>query len=79
VATTGSLIPLFANAILIAFRVANGENLVILFNPIRISRLDVPLALGSRLDLAGFGLFPTTVYSCGWAGMVLVPRAATSE
>jgi hypothetical protein len=64
-ATTRSLIPLFANAVFIAFRVANSENLVVLFDLIRISRLDVSLALGSRLDLAGFGLFPTTVYSCG--------------
>jgi hypothetical protein len=65
VATTRSLIPLFANAMFIAFRVANSENLVVLFDLIRISRLDVSLALGSRLDLAGFGLFLTTVYSCG--------------
>jgi hypothetical protein len=64
-ATTRSLIPLFANAMFIAFWVANGKNLVVLFNPIRISRLDVSLALGSRLDLAGFSLFLTTVYSCG--------------
>jgi hypothetical protein len=79
VATTGSLIPLFANAVLIAFRVANSKKPVVLFDLIRISRLDVSLALGSRLDLAGLGLFPTTVYSCGWARMVLVPKAATSE
>jgi hypothetical protein len=79
VATTGSLIPLFANAVFMAFRVASGENPVVLFDPTRISRLDVSLALGSRLDLAGFGLFPTTVHSCCWVGMVLVPKAATSE
>jgi hypothetical protein len=65
VATTGSLIPLFANAVLIAFRAANSEKPVVLFDLIRISRLDVSLALGSRLDLAGLGLFLTTVYSCG--------------
>ena len=44
---------------------ANNKNLVVLFDLIRISRLDVSLALGSRLDLVGLGLFPTTVYSCG--------------
>jgi hypothetical protein len=59
--------------------VASGENLVVLFDLTRISRLDVSLALGSRLDLAGLGLFPTTVHSCGWVRMVLVPMAATSE
>ena len=62
-ATTGSLIPLFTNAILIAFLAASGEKLVVVFDPIRISRFDVSLALGSRSTLAGFGLFPTTVYS----------------
>ena len=44
---------------------ASGENPVVLFDPTRISRLDVSLALGSRLDLASFSLFLTTVYSCG--------------
>ena len=58
---------------------ANSKKLVVLFDLIRISRFDVSLALGSRLDLAGLGLFLTTVYSCGWVRMVLVPMAATSE
>ena len=44
---------------------ANSKNLVVLFDPTRISRLDMSLALGSRLDLASLGLFLTTVYSCG--------------
>ena len=67
IATTRSLIPLFIKAVFIAFWAANSKKLLVVevLDLIRISRFDVSLALGSRLDLAGLGLFPTTVYSCG--------------